>query len=43
MGYRTTATVAEALKDAARFVGASPQILCTPECFSGGVPVHLRR
>jgi nickel-dependent lactate racemase len=43
MGYRTAATVAEALKDAARFVGGSPQILCTPECFSGGVPVHLRR
>jgi hypothetical protein len=43
MGYRTAATVEEALRDAAKFVGESPQILCTPECFSGGVAVHLRR
>ncbi len=43
MGYRTTATVAEAFKDAERFVGKSPRILCTPECFSGGVGVHLHR
>lgn len=43
MGYRTAATVEEALKDAARFVGGSPRILCTPECFSGGVGVHLTR
>jgi hypothetical protein len=41
MGYRTTATVAEALQDAERFVGKAPRILCTPECFSGGVAVHL--
>ena len=43
MGYRTAATVEEALKDAARFVGGAPRILCTPECFSGGVGVHLTR
>jgi hypothetical protein len=42
MGYRTAATIEDALKDAARFVGVSPRILCTPECFSGGVAVHLR-
>jgi hypothetical protein len=43
MGYRTAATVEDALRDARRFVGASPRILCTPECFSGGVAVHLSR
>lgn len=43
MGFRTTSSFTDAFKDAERFVGKNPRILCTPECFSGGVGVHLRR
>ena len=41
MGYRTLSTVADALKDAERYVGANPRILVTPECYSGGMAVNL--
>ncbi len=41
MGYLSEATFQDALKTAKRFTGSSPKILCTPECFSGGVAVHL--
>lgn len=41
MGYKTVNTFEEALTHAKRIVGNNPNILCTPECFSGGVPVHL--
>ena len=32
----------EAMQRAEKIVGKNPKILCTPECFSGGVAVHLR-
>jgi nickel-dependent lactate racemase len=41
MGFTPIATFKEALGQAARIVGRAPRILCTPECFSGGVGVHL--
>jgi hypothetical protein len=41
MGYRTLATVEDALKDAERHVGKNPRILATPECYSGGMAVNL--
>lgn len=41
MGYRTVGTFVEGMKEAERLVGKNPKILCTPECFSGGVAVHL--
>jgi hypothetical protein len=42
VGFSTLSTVQDALKAAERCVGKNPRILCTPECFSGGAPVHLR-
>lgn len=41
MGFTPTSTFREALDRAKKIVGKNPNILCTPECFSGGVPVHL--
>jgi hypothetical protein len=41
MGFIPTSTFDEALVRAKKIVGKSPRILCTPECFSGGVGVHL--
>jgi len=41
MGYIPTNTFEEAMERAIKIVGKSPRILCTPEAFSGGVPVHL--
>jgi nickel-dependent lactate racemase len=41
MGYIPVTTFKEAMQQAQRHVGKNPRILCTPECFSGGVPVHL--
>jgi nickel-dependent lactate racemase len=41
MGYRTLPTVADALKDVERHVGKNPRILCTPECYSGGMAVNV--
>ena len=42
MGFIPTSTFAEAMIQAERFVGKNPRILCTPDCFTGGVGVHLR-
>jgi lactate racemase len=41
MGFIPVSTFGEALERAKRIVGQNPRILCTPECFSGGVAVHL--
>ncbi|MBW1713010.1 MAG: hypothetical protein JRJ59_07675, partial [Deltaproteobacteria bacterium] len=41
MGFIPTKTFEEALEQAKKIVGNKPRILCTPECFSGGVAVHL--
>jgi len=41
MGFIPLSTFQEAMKQAERFVGKNPRILCTPECFTGGVAVHL--
>lgn len=43
MGFRTEGTFESAMKLAERYVGRHPRILCTPECFSGGVAVHLHK
>ncbi|MBN2035049.1 MAG: DUF2088 domain-containing protein [Deltaproteobacteria bacterium] len=42
MGFIPVTTFGEAMERAKKIVGSNPKILCTPECFSGGVPVHLR-
>ena len=41
MGYRTMSTIHGALKDVERYVGKNPRILCTPECYSGGMAVNV--
>jgi nickel-dependent lactate racemase len=41
MGFIPVSTFAEAMQRAEKLVGKNPRILCTPECFSGGMPVHL--
>jgi hypothetical protein len=41
MGFVPVDTFQEAMKRARAFVGKNPRILCTPECFTGGIPVHL--
>lgn len=41
MGWNTVATFDEAMKQAERYVGKNPRVLCTPEALSGGVGVHL--
>ena len=43
MGFIPVSTFGEAMKGAERFAAKNPRILCTPECFSGGVTVHLHR
>ncbi len=43
MGYIPTHDFAEALARATKLVGRNPRILCTPECFTGGMAVHLHR
>ncbi len=43
MGFVPTRTFEDAMERAKRIVGDNPRILCTPECFSGGVGVHLYR
>lgn len=40
MGFIPVRTYEEAMERAQKLVGRNPRILCTPECFSGGVPVH---
>ena len=41
MGFRTLKNIEDAIQDAKKYVGSNPRILCTPECFSGGVAVNL--
>lgn len=41
MGFIPTSSFREAMDRAKKIVGGNPRILCTPECFSGGVAVHL--
>jgi hypothetical protein len=41
MGFIPAKTFEDAMAGARRFVGTNPRVLCTPEAFSGGVPVHL--
>jgi len=43
MGFVPMGDFAEAMRYAEKIVGRNPRILCTPECFSGGSPVHLHR
>ena len=41
MGFIPISTCKEALEQAKKIVGKDPRILVTPECFTGGVAVHL--
>jgi hypothetical protein len=41
MGFIPVSTFDEAMARAGKIVGKGPRILCTPECFTGGVAVHL--
>jgi nickel-dependent lactate racemase len=41
MGFIPVSTFQEAMERSKQYVGVNPRILCTPECFSGGVGVHL--
>ncbi len=41
MGFTPVSTFEEAMQRAEKLLGKKPRILCTPECFSGGMPVHL--
>jgi hypothetical protein len=41
MGFYPSATFQEAMERAEKIVGKKPRVLFTPECFSGGVAVHL--
>lgn len=41
LGFIPKRNFEEAMRSAVNIVGGNPQILCTPECFSGGVTVHL--
>lgn len=41
MGFTPVKTFKEAMEKSKKIVGKNPRILCTPECFSGGVAVHL--
>ena len=44
MGFTPVATYAEAFEKAKKVLGErNPKVLCTPECFTGGVAVHLYR
>ncbi|RYH06168.1 lactate racemase domain-containing protein [Tropicimonas sp. IMCC6043] len=41
IGLTPVPTFEDAMRDAERYVGKNPRILCTPECFSGGAAPHL--
>ncbi|HSV93895.1 MAG TPA: lactate racemase domain-containing protein [Desulfobacterales bacterium] len=44
MGFTPVATYGEAFERARKVLGErNPKVLCTPECFTGGVAVHLYR
>lgn len=42
MGYIPVESFSDGVKMVERLAGKDPQMLCTPECFSGGLPVHLQ-
>ena len=41
LGFAPMPTLEDAMRDAERYVGRNPKVLCTPECYSGGAAVHL--
>lgn len=41
MGFTPLPGFDDAMREAQRYVGKNPKILCTPECFSGGAAPHL--
>ena len=41
IGFNPVATFEDAMKDATRYVGKNPKILCTPRCFTSGSAVNL--
>jgi hypothetical protein len=41
MGFIPTSTFNDAMEKAKRYVGSNPRILCTPDCFTGGVGVNI--
>ena len=41
MGFIPISTFNEAMTRAKKIMGSNPRILCVPECFSGGLGVHL--
>lgn len=41
MGFKPVEKFEDALKDATRYVGKNPKILCTPRCFTSGTAVNL--
>ena len=41
MRFNTVSRFEDALKQAERYVGKNPRILCTPKCFTSGVAPHL--
>ena len=41
LGFTPMPTFQDAMREAERFVGKNPRLLCTPECFSGGAAPHL--
>jgi lactate racemase len=43
MGFVPVPDFKEAMRQTEKILGRNPRILCTPECFSGGVAVHLHR
>ena len=41
IGFKPVATFEDAMKDATRYVGKNPRVLCTPRCFTSGSAVNL--
>ncbi|MCG8642870.1 MAG: lactate racemase domain-containing protein [Desulfobacterales bacterium] len=41
MGFTPVSTFDEAMQLAQKRVGTHPRILCTPNCFTSGIPAHL--
>ena len=41
IGFKPVATFEDAMKDATRYVGKNPKILCTPRCLTSGSAVNL--
>ena len=41
MGFIPVSSFSEAMRMAQKRVGKNPRVLCTPNCFTSGVPAHL--